>query len=83
MLTTELNTGARIPMAGLGVFRVPDKAECGEAVFRAIELGYRLIDTAAVYTNEDAVGDAVRRAVDRGVCVREDLFITSRARWTI
>ena len=38
MLTTELNTGARIPMAGLGVFRVPDKAECGEAVFRAIEL---------------------------------------------
>ncbi|MBQ7183469.1 MAG: aldo/keto reductase [Clostridia bacterium] len=78
MLTTELNTGARIPMAGLGVFRVPDKAQCEEAVFQAIGMGYRLIDTAAVYTNEDAVGAAVRRALDAGLCAREDLFITSK-----
>ena len=78
MMYTEMNTGARIPMAGLGVFRVPDKAECEEAVLEAVRTGYRLIDTAAVYTNEDAVGAAVRRAEDLGLCRREDLFITSK-----
>lgn len=73
-----LNTGARMPMEGYGVFRVPDKQECAEMVYQAIKTGYRLIDTAAVYTNEDAVGDAVRRAIKEGICTREDLFITSK-----
>ena len=67
-----------MPMVGFGVFRVPDKKECEESVYQAIKAGYRLIDTAAVYTNEDAVGDAVKRAIADGLCTREDLFITSK-----
>ena len=73
-----MNTGARIPMEGFGVFRVPDKAECRASVLEAIRTGYRLIDTAAVYTNEDAIGEAVREAISEGICSREDLFITSK-----
>lgn len=73
-----LNTGAKMPMAGFGVFRVPDKEECIQSVYNAIKIGYRLIDTAAAYTNEDAVGEAVRRAIADGLCTREDLFITSK-----
>lgn len=73
-----LNTGATMPMEGLGVFRVPDKKECKEAVLTAIRLGYRLIDTATAYQNEDAVGEAIREAVAGGLCTREELFITSK-----
>ncbi|WP_314795033.1 aldo/keto reductase [Eggerthia catenaformis] len=73
-----LNNGIKMPMAGFGVFRVPDKKECQESVYQAIKVGYRLIDTAAVYTNEDAVGEAVRQAIKEGICRREDLFITSK-----
>ena len=74
----KMNTGASIPMEGFGVFRVPDKDECRRSVYEAIRMGYRLIDTAAAYTNEDAVGEAVRQAIDEGICTREDLFITSK-----
>ena len=73
-----LNNGLKMPIVGFGVFRVPDKKECEESVYQAIKAGYRLIDTAAVYTNEDAVGDAVKRAIADGLCTREDLFITSK-----
>ena len=73
-----LNTGNTMPMEGLGVFRVPDKKECKDSVLTAIKCGYRLIDTAAAYSNEDAVGDAVREAVSLGICTREELFITSK-----
>ncbi len=73
-----LRNGIKMPMEGFGVFRVPDKAECEESVYQAIRIGYRLIDTAAVYTNEDAVGAAVRRAISDGICTREELFITSK-----
>lgn len=73
-----LNNGLQMPIVGFGVFRVPDKKECEEVVYQAIKAGYRLIDTAAAYTNEDAVGKAVRRAINEGVCTREDLFITSK-----
>ncbi len=55
----KLNTGADIPIIGFGVFRVPDKEECKEAVYEAIKVGYRLIDTASAYSNEDAVGEAI------------------------
>ena len=51
-------------MVGFGVFRVPDKKECEESVYQAIKAGYRLIDTAASYTNEDAVGAGVKRAIE-------------------
>ena len=73
-----LNNGLKIPTIGFGVFRVPDKKECEESVYQAIKSGYRLIDTAAAYYNEDAVGAAVKRAIADGLCTREDLFITSK-----
>ena len=73
-----LNNGIRMPMEGFGVFQVRDKEECKRSVLDAIRAGYRLIDTAASYTNEDAVGEAVREAVAEGLCTREDLFITSK-----
>ncbi len=73
-----LNNGLKMPIVGFGVFRVPDKKECEESVYQAIKAGYRLIDTAASYTNEDAVGAGVKRAIAEGICTREDLFITSK-----
>ena len=73
-----LHNGVKMPMEGFGVFQVRDKAECKASVLNAIRAGYRLIDTAASYTNEDAVGEAVREAIAEGICTREDLFITSK-----
>ena len=69
-----LNNGVKIPAIGYGVFRMKDPAECEEAVVQAIQSGYRLIDTAAAYENEEAVGRAIRRC---GV-PREELFITTK-----
>ena len=65
-----LNNGLKMPIVGFGVFRVPDKKECEESVYQAIKAGYRLIDTAASYTNEDAVGAGVKRAIEEGVCMK-------------
>lgn len=73
-----LSGGIKMPMEGFGVFQVRDKAQCKESVLNAIRAGYRLIDTAASYTNEDAVGEAVREAIAEGICTREELFITSK-----
>lgn len=73
-----LNNGIKMPMEGFGVFQVRDKEECKRSVLDAIKAGYRLIDTAASYTNEDAVGEAVKEAVAQGICTREELFITSK-----
>ena len=70
-----LNNGLKIPTVGFGVFRVPDKKECEESVYQAIKAGYRLIDTAASYTNEHAVGAGVKRAIEEGVCTRKDLLL--------
>lgn len=75
---TTLTNGIRMPMEGFGVFQVRDKEECKQSVLNAIRSGYRLIDTAASYTNEDAVGEAVREAIAEGICTREELFITSK-----
>lgn len=69
-----LNNGVAMPKIGYGVFRLTDAEECEEAVVQAIKTGYRLIDTAAAYGNEEAVGKAIRRA---GV-PREELFITTK-----
>ena len=73
-----LQNGLKMPMEGFGVFQVRDKEECKHSVLDAIKAGYRLIDTAASYTNEDAVGEAVREAIAQGICTREELFITSK-----
>lgn len=69
-----LNNGLKMPFEGFGVFQVPDSAECEQAVLDAIESGYRLIDTAAAYMNEEAVGRAIKKC---GV-PREELFITTK-----
>ena len=76
--TVRLHNGLEMPLEGFGVFQVRDKEECKRAVLVAIKAGYRLIDTAASYTNEDAVGEAVREAISEGICTREELFITSK-----
>ncbi|MGI6576534.1 MAG: aldo/keto reductase [Eubacteriales bacterium] len=73
-----LTNGIKMPMVGFGVFQIRDKEECKQSVLNAIRAGYRLIDTAASYTNEDAVGEAVREAIAEGICTREELFITSK-----
>lgn len=73
-----LSNNLNMPMVGFGVFKVTDKEECKQSVLSAIRTGYRLIDTAAVYGNEDAVGEAVREAIAEGLCTREALFITSK-----
>ena len=69
-----LNNGVSVPPIGYGVFRMTDEAACEDAVVEAIRAGYRLIDTAAAYGNEEAVGRAIRRS---GV-TREKLFITTK-----
>ena len=69
-----LNNGVKMPLEGFGVFQVPDPAQCEQAVLDAIESGYRLIDTAAAYMNEKAVGEAIKKC---GV-PREELFITTK-----
>lgn len=73
-----LNNQLKMPTLGFGVFQVPDKKECQDIVYQAIKVGYRLIDTAASYMNEDAVGKAIQQAIHEGICTREDLFITSK-----
>lgn len=74
-----LNTGAKMPQEGFGVFQIPDQKQCEQVVYDAIKTGYRLIDTARVYYNEEAVGKAVARAIADGLTTREDLFITTKA----
>lgn len=73
-----LNTGAKMPIEGFGVFQVPDAAVCEQAVYDAIKTGYRLIDTAQAYMNEEAVGKAVNRAIADGLVSREELFVTTK-----
>lgn len=72
--TITLNNDIEMPRIGYGVFRMKDPEECEKAVVQAIQSGYRLIDTAAAYENEEAVGRAIRRC---GV-PREELFITTK-----
>ena len=73
-----LNTGAKMPLEGFGVFQLPDPKECENSVYSAIKVGYRLIDTAQAYMNEEAVGKAVARAIADGLTTREELFITTK-----
>jgi 2,5-diketo-D-gluconate reductase A len=72
--TVTLNTGVEMPLLGFGVFQINDLEECERSVYDAITTGYRLIDTAASYGNEDAVGNAIKKA---GV-PRDELFITTK-----
>lgn len=74
MQKVRLNNGVEMPILGFGVFQVTDLTECERSVLEAISTGYRLIDTAASYFNEEAVGNAIRKS---GV-PREELFITTK-----
>lgn len=74
MQKVVLNNGVEMPILGFGVFQVPDPEECERGVADALRTGYRLIDTAAAYLNEEAVGEAIQKSgVDR-----EDLFVTTK-----
>lgn len=72
--SVTLNNGASMPLLGFGVFQIPDAEECERSVSEAIRAGYRLIDTAAAYGNEESVGNAIKRS---GVA-REELFVTTK-----
>ena len=74
MQTVKLNNGVEIPILGFGVFQVTDADVCERSVYEAIQAGYRLIDTAASYLNEEAVGRAIKSS---GVA-RAELFVTTK-----
>jgi 2,5-diketo-D-gluconate reductase A len=74
MQTVVLNNGVEMPLLGFGVFQVTDLAVCEKGLLDALQTGYRLIDTAASYMNEEAVGKAIKRS---GVA-REELFVTTK-----
>jgi len=74
MQTVTLNNGVEMPILGFGVYQIDDEDVCEESVYNALMEGYRLIDTAAVYENEKAVGRAIKRS---GV-PREEIFITTK-----
>ncbi|HTR81904.1 MAG TPA: aldo/keto reductase, partial [Bacteroidota bacterium] len=74
MQKVQLNNGLEMPILGFGVFQIKDAEECERCVVDAIQSGYRLIDTASSYLNEEAVGKAIKRS---GVA-RKDLFITTK-----
>src|SRR3954451_11479557 len=69
-----LNNGVKMPILGFGVFQIEDLSECERSVRDAIDVGYRLLDTAASYGNEEAVGEAIAKS---GI-ERSELFITTK-----
>ena len=74
MQNVTLNNGIKMPILGFGVFQIPNESECEQAVIDAIKTGYRLIDTAASYQNETAVGNAIKKSE----VPRNELFITTK-----
>ena len=74
MIYVELNNGVKMPILGYGVFQITDPKECERCVLDAIDVGYRLIDTAQAYGNEEAVGNAIKKCD----VPREELFITTK-----
>ena len=74
MKEVVLNNGVKMPILGFGVFQITDAAECEKSVLDALNVGYRLIDTAAIYKNEEAVG----RAIKKSGIPRDELFITTK-----
>ncbi|AJS60201.1 aldo/keto reductase [Paenibacillus sp. IHBB 10380] len=76
--TTTLHNGVKMPWFGLGVFQVEEGPELENAVKTAIKNGYRSIDTAAIYGNEEGVGQGIRQGMNEAGIAREELFITSK-----
>ena len=75
--TQTVGTGGQMPLIGLGLWKI-DKAQVADVVVEAIRKGYRHLDSACDYGNEKQVGEGIRRAIDEGLCTREDLWITSK-----
>ena len=74
MQTVKLNNGVEMPVLGFGVYQIPDHNECERVVSEALETGYRLIDTAQAYFNEEAVGSAIKNSgIDR-----KEIFLVSK-----
>lgn len=74
MQTVKLNNGVEMPILGFGVYQIPDHNECEKAVSEALDVGYRLIDTAQAYFNEEAVGSAIKKSgIDR-----KDIFLVTK-----
>ena len=69
-----LNNGVKMPLVGFGVFQIEDAAQCEQCVLDALDVGYRLIDTAQAYYNEEAVG----RALQKTSVPREEIFLTTK-----
>ncbi|MCC5467299.1 aldo/keto reductase [Pelosinus baikalensis] len=76
--TITLANGVKIPWLGLGVFKVKEGSEVVDAVRTAIKYGYRSIDTAAIYGNEEGVGQGIKEGLQEAGIAREDLFVTSK-----
>ena len=76
--TTTLHNGVKMPWFGIGVFKVEEGPELVHAVRAAIKNGYRSIDTAAIYGNEEGVGQGIREGIQEAGITREDLFVTSK-----
>jgi 2,5-diketo-D-gluconate reductase A len=74
MKNVVLNNGVEMPILGFGVYQIPDAEECERSVYEALRTGYRMIDTASAYLNEEAVGNAIKRS---GVA-REEVFVTTK-----
>lgn len=78
--TVMLNSGYEMPILGIGMFRL-SQSEAENSVYWALRDGYRLIDTAKIYGNEEGVGKGIKRAIDEGLVKREEIFVTTKM-WT-
>ena len=75
-----LNNGIEMPILGIGTFRLSNE-QAENSVYWALRDGYRLIDTARIYGNEQGVGRGIQRAIDEGLVTREEIFVTTKM-WT-
>ena len=78
--TVMLNNGIEMPILGIGTYTLSD-SQAENSVYWVLRDGYRLIDTARIYGNETGVGRGIRRAIDEGICTREEIFVTTKM-WT-
>ena len=76
-MSQETSAKAAMPKVGLGLWKIAQE-DCAQAVYDAISIGYRHLDSACDYGNEKQVGEGIKRAIDDGLCSREDLWITSK-----
>ena len=74
----KLYNGIEMPIIGFGVYQIDDHQVCEDAVYNAIKVGYRLIDTAYLYGNEQAVGNAIARAINDKLVTRQELFVVTK-----